>query len=102
MATLTEIEPCEAPLSARDQIAGPSTDMDHQILQFLAQHPGVELRAITRAVDDTTHHVHARVQTLIDRGLVRRSPIPGGPRRGPGASRYRLTPGASPISWRST
>lgn len=102
MPTLTEIEMCEPPVLQRDQTMGPSIDLDHRILRALRLvderlHPagsaamGRSLGEITQAVGGTTHHVHARVQTLIDRGLVIRERIPGGPRRGPGASQYLLT-----------
>lgn len=88
---LTAIEPCEPPVLTRDRNVGPTTDLDHLILQALAQRAGLRLQDITQVVGGTTHRVHARVQTLIERGLVHRERIPGGPRRGPGASRYLLT-----------
>lgn len=89
---LTDLLPCDPPDSVRARTAGPSRPIDHQILAFLhLQVDGAPLDAITKAVDDTTHYVHARVAALIRRGLVRRNVAPGAPRRGPGASRYSLT-----------
>lgn len=91
MPTLTQIEPCDPPTSVRDQATGPSTPLDHQILQHMQDREPMPLRAITRAVGSTTHRVHARLQVLIDRGLIRREALPDGPKRGPGASVYSLT-----------
>lgn len=92
MPTLTHIEPCDPPVHQRDQATGPSTPLDHEILRFLSHCGGpAELGEITRGIGGTTHRVHARVQALLDRGLVHRRPITGGPKRGPGASVYTLT-----------
>lgn len=92
---LTEVLPCEPPELVRDRATGPSIAVDCAILEYLKEHPGQPLSRITRGIGGRTHHVHARVQVLIDRGLVLRLPTPGGPQRGPGASWYYLTEGAS-------
>lgn len=92
MPTLTQIEPCEPPVLQREQVHGPSTPLDYAILRFLGtQRFPVTLATITAGVESTTHRTHARVRCLLDRGLLQRRPIPGGPRRGPGASEYSLT-----------
>lgn len=89
MAAITEIIPVEPTVTPRQRAHGPSTPLDETILEFLADGQPRELQEITRAVDGTTHNVHARTQSLVRKGLVTRSPIPGGPPRGPGASHYR-------------
>lgn len=92
MPTLTRIEPCDPPTLQREQVSGPSTPLDYDILRFLrAQRFPVTLATITAGVGSTTHRTHARVRCLLDRGLLKRTVIPGGPRRGPGASEYSLT-----------
>lgn len=91
MPTLTEIEPCDPPVLLRDRTTGPTIPLDHEILRVLRTWGPAELREIRDLVDDTTHHVHARVRMLADRGLVERRVLAGGPRRGPGASVYQLT-----------
>lgn len=91
MRTLTRVEPCEPPAILRERSSGPSIPIDHQILAYVAGAGPAQLSEITRAVGGTTHHVHARVQTLITRECLRRDPVPGGPRRGPGASLYTVT-----------
>lgn len=91
MPTLTRIEPCEPPVLVRNQTAGPSTPLDYAILGFLRDREPMPLRAITAGLGSTTHRVHARLQVLVDRSLVRREALPGGPKRGPGASVYSLT-----------
>lgn len=70
---------------------GPTTVLDEAIIAHLrlASAP-VPLQQITKAVGDTTHHVHARVVVLMGKGLVERIQNPTGPSRGPGASTYRL------------
>jgi DNA-binding HxlR family transcriptional regulator len=94
---LTEIQPCEPPEVFRASTSGPSLDIDCAILEHLERSApaGQELNSITRAVGGTTHRVHSRIRALMNRGLVHREPIPGGPARGPGASEYRLTTAAS-------
>ena len=82
--------PCPPPEVVTQRPGGPTIPLDHAILRALDDGP-MELREISRRVSDTSHHVHARVQTLIAKGLVVRNSIPGGPRRGPGASVYALT-----------
>jgi hypothetical protein len=87
---LTEIiRKAPAPIPAQRPM-GPSTPLDEQIMAFLADGRVVELNDITRAVDGRTHKVHARVQTLVGKGLVTWTRNPTGPQRGPGASSYRL------------
>lgn len=86
---LTQIVPCSPPEITAPSTGGPTIPLDFAILNALENGPA-ELREISRRVGDTSHHVHARVQTLMTKGLVERSSIPGGPRRGPGASRYAL------------
>lgn len=93
---LTEIEPCDPPEAFRGRLAGPTRPIDCEILEYLVrQSRGVPLADITQAVGSTTHNVHSRVSALVDRGLVHREVLPGGPRRGPGASLYRVTKAAS-------
>lgn len=88
---LTEIVPCDPPATARLGSPGPTLPVDEAILAVLADLADpVPLRVITRHVGDTTHHVHARIETLITKGLVVRRRAPGAPRRGPGASVYEL------------
>jgi DNA-binding HxlR family transcriptional regulator len=91
MPTLTAVEPCDPPVLLRDRTAGPTIPLDHAILGVLRDRGPAELREITKQVRDTTHHVHARVRMLVDRGLIERKLLAGGPRRGPGASYYELT-----------
>lgn len=81
---LTEIVPSEPPNGV---------PVDKAILRVLADVADpVQLRFITERVGngETTHHVHARIEALIARGLVKRYRPPGAPRRGPGASVYEL------------
>ena len=87
---LTQIVPCAPPEPVSRRASGPTIPLDHAILEALENGPP-ELRQISRAVGDTAHHVFARVQTLVDKGLVEWHKRPDGPRRGPGASVYALT-----------
>jgi hypothetical protein len=87
---LTDIVRSEPP-TASSRPGGPTVPVDEAILRVLADVADpVPLRFITQAVGDTTHHVHARIETLITKGLVVRRRAPGAPRRGPGASVYEL------------
>lgn len=86
---LTQIVPCAPPEEPVHRVSGPTIPVDHAILEALEPGP-LELREISRAVGDTAHHVFARVQTLVDKGLVEWHRLPDGPRRGPGASVYAL------------
>lgn len=96
MPVLTELQPCDPPETYRDRAQGPSLPIDCAILRHLEAHPdGEHLAAVRAAVGGSTHYVHARLAALADRGLVHRSPVPGGPRRGPGASVYMLVRTAS-------
>jgi DNA-binding MarR family transcriptional regulator len=85
---LTEIIRKDPPPQRRPAV--PSTEVDAQILAVLAGGDRMELRDITKAVGRTTHHTHARVMTLVRKGLVARERPPGAPSRGPGASLYQL------------
>lgn len=85
--TLTEIIRRDPPVRKQ---SGPSTRVDRQILAALAGGERMELRDITRVVGSTTHHTHARLATLVGKGLVVRVKPPGSPARGPGASLYQL------------
>jgi predicted ArsR family transcriptional regulator len=87
---ISEIIPREPTFARRQRTNGPSTPLDEAILEFLGDEVPRELQEITKAVGATTHNVHARVQSLVHKGLVARSATPGGPPRGPGASTYRL------------
>lgn len=87
MPMLTEIVRRDPP--ARKQ-TGPSTQVDQRILAVLAGGDRWELREIVHRVDSTTHHTHARLQSLVNKGLVVRWKPPGAPARGPGASLYQL------------
>lgn len=83
------------PLPARNAPAqGPTVPLDHAILRILGDGEARELVSIRMALADkpSTHDLHARISTLVDKGLVCRTPRPGGPRRGPGASYYQLVP----------
>jgi len=87
MATpLTEIIRRDPPVRKQ---SGPSTQVDQRILAALAGGDRMELRQIRALVGGTTHHTHARLKTLIDKGLVTRFKPPGAPARGPGASLYQ-------------
>jgi DNA-binding Lrp family transcriptional regulator len=84
---LTEILRRDPPVRKQ---TGPSTQVDLKILKALAGGDRMELREITRIVGNTTHHTHARLQTLVNKGLVVRLKPPGAPARGPGASLYQV------------
>lgn len=87
---LTTIIRREPSVPAQQRPVGPSTDLDGAILRFLGCGRAVPLGEITKGVGATTHKVHARVQTLVGKGLVIRTRNPLGPQRGPGASTYQL------------
>jgi len=87
---ITEIIPHEPSITQRTRGNAPSTPLDEAIMEFLSDGQPRELQEITRAVGGTTHNVHARAQSLVGKGLVTWTRIPGGPSRGPGASTYRL------------
>jgi hypothetical protein len=87
---LTEIIARNPALPPQQRPAGPSTRLDELILAYLNDGEPRELQEITRAVSGATHKVHARAQSLVGKGLVTWTRIPGGPARGPGASRYQL------------
>jgi predicted transcriptional regulator len=88
LADYTEIIPCSPPAMVETAAPSSQVPVDGRIMQVLveADRP-MELREITRLVDDTTHHVHARVQELVRKGLVVWNRHPER-RRGPGASTY--------------
>ena len=87
MPMLTEIVRRDPPAP---RAPGPSTPLDTAILAALADGERRELREVTVLVGDTTHKVHARIQTLVDKGLVLWTRLPNGPQRGPGASVYQI------------
>lgn len=81
------------PTPARNAPApGPTVPLDHSILRILGDGEPRELCSIRMALPDkpSTHALHARITTLVEKGLVQRTPLPGGPQRGPGASHYQL------------
>lgn len=84
----------DPPRAARGNLQGATTPLDFEILAALGKAEELQLREIKSQCDrySSTHQVHARLATLAGRGLVERVPRPGGPRRGPGASTYRLVP----------
>lgn len=89
---LTDILPSDPPATS-SRSGGPTVPVDEAILRVLGDVADpVRLQFITESIGGgaTTHHVHARIETLIDRGLVKRIRPPGAPRRGPGASVYEL------------
>ena len=90
--TLTEIierDPAPAPAL---RPAGPSTPLDQAILDALSCGREMALQEVTRATGNSTHKVHARIQSLVGKGMVNWIRTPGGPRRGPGASKYQIAP----------
>jgi DNA-binding Lrp family transcriptional regulator len=87
MPTLTEIIRRDPPVKPPP---GPTTALDALILQVLQDGERRELREITAALSVSTHKAHARIQTLVGKGLVNRTRLPGGPARGPGASVYQI------------
>jgi hypothetical protein len=81
------------PNPPRNQPApGPTVPLDHEILRIMRDGVERELSSIRMAMADkpSTHNLHARMVVLVGKGLVERIPTPEGPRRGPGASKYRL------------
>jgi hypothetical protein len=90
---LTEIIARDPTPAQGQRPVGPSTPLDGLILAFLGDGQPRELQEITRAVGGSTHKVHARAQSLVGKGLVTWTRIPGGPSRGPGASVYQLAAG---------
>lgn len=87
------------PAPARNRpIAGPTTQLDYEVMRIMKDGVERELASIRMALAGrpSTHDLYARVKTLVDKGLLDRMPTPGGPRRGPGASRYRLAQGGTP------
>ena len=81
------------PLRARNKpTPGPTTPLDHEILRVMRDGIEMELSSVRMALagKPSTHDLHARATILVDKGLLERIPTPDGPRRGPGASRYRL------------
>lgn len=87
---LTEIVPADPPIPVELRPPGPSTPLDVAILAALADGQPHRLREVARATGDTSHHVHARAQVLVERGLLLWLRPEGGPTRGPGASHYQL------------
>jgi predicted transcriptional regulator len=82
---LNEIVPCDPPL-----MSGPRPlPIDTQILDMLAARGPMELAELTAATGDSTHRVHARLTSMMKRGLVQRRQL-GARTRGPGASVYVL------------
>lgn len=87
---LQDIVPCDPPAIMQTRSTGPTLPVDTAILAFLRSAGPAELREITAAVGDSTHHVFARVAVMRDKGLLVRVPRFGAPSRGPGASVYQL------------
>ena len=82
------------PLRSTERAPCPTVPLDHAVMRVMQDGTARQLVSIRRDVGlpVSTHDLYARVRTLVDKGLLIRTPLPGGPRRGPGASEYSLAP----------
>jgi hypothetical protein len=81
---LTSIAPREQPAS------GPTTALDQAICCVLENGNYWEPREIQKQLMPGVElpQIYARLRVLVQRGVLVREQIPGGPQRGPGAGRY--------------
>lgn len=72
---------------------GPTTPLDHEIVALLQDGRPREPREIQTALLDGVQlrSIHLRLRVLRQRGVLTRTRLDGGPRRGPGAGVYTLT-----------
>lgn len=82
------------PPAGTERAVGPNTDLDRKILAAMQSTPGRMQwtpQQITKATDARPQDVWRRLGLLTDRGLVHRSKVPDGPKRGPGSHTYSVT-----------